>query len=381
MTPRERVLAALNHEPTDRVPCDVTHGQFMPDLERRMRLHFSVNDTEAINVALGIDARWIKPVYRRPPESPLGQEQVTWFGTTDGLLSYADGLGLRPLRDVGTIAEVERFFWPDPDWFDYEAAATLAAQYSRYALVGGYWNPVFCRICDLCGMEHALMLLLDRPAVVEAMIEHITAFNLGYYQRLFDAAPDIDILFVGDDAAGQQGLLISRQVWCRYFNGPLRRIFDLAHQRGKRVMFHICGAARELIPDLLDIGLDVLEPVQTSATGMDPGELKKEFGRSLSFWGGIDIQHTLPFGTEEEVRAAARERIEVLGEGGGYVLGPSHSLLDDVPSENVLAMYDEARRFCRSQPPTTRTECTHVRVNGSNLLWRHGDLHCDRRPQ
>ena len=110
-------------------------------------------------------------------------------------------------------------------------------------------------------------------------------------------------------------------------------------------MFHVCGTVEELIPDLLDIGMDILNPLQFSAKGMDPKRLKDKFGKSLCFYGGVDIQHTLPYGTTEQVRSEVRQRVEVLGKGGGYILGSAHSLMDDVPVANVLAMYDEARRY------------------------------------
>jgi uroporphyrinogen decarboxylase len=348
MKPRDRVLAALDHRVTDRVPVDLTHGQIFPELEDKLRLHYEVRDTEAVRIALGIDLRWVRPIYLRPegPAPKAAGPLLNWFGATDGLLTYDDDLGVRPLAEVSSVAEVERFPWPSADCFDYSAIATLARTYQDYAIIApAWWSPLFCRISELCGMERALMMLVQEPALVEAMVEHITDFYLEFYRRSLDAAPgQIDIAFTGDDLSGQQGLLFSRETFRRFFKRALAKIFEVIKGRGVRVMFHICGAVEELIPDLLEIGMDILNPLQFSAAGMDPQRLKAEYGRQLSFYGGIDIQRTLPYGTTEQVRAEARERIEVLGRGGGYILGPAHSLMDDVPVANVLAMYDEARR-------------------------------------
>jgi uroporphyrinogen decarboxylase len=349
MKPRDRVLAALDHQPPDRVPVDITHGQIFPELEDKLRFHYEVRDTEAIRVALGIDLRWVRPNYLRPegPTSDAGAPLLNWFGATDGLLTYDDDLGVRPLAQVSSVTEIERYPWPTADCFDYSAIATLSRTYQDYAIIApAWWSPLFCRISELCGMERALMMLVQEPALVEAMVERITAFYLEFYRRSLDAAPgQIDIAFTGDDLSGQQGLLFSLETFRRFFKKPLAKVFDLIKGRGAKVMFHICGAAQEFIPDLLDIGMDILNPLQFSASGMDPRTLKAKYGKDLCFYGGIDIQHTLPYGTTEQVRSEVRERIEVLGKGGGYILGPAHSLMDDVPVRNVLAMYDEAHRF------------------------------------
>ncbi|MDI7276336.1 MAG: uroporphyrinogen decarboxylase family protein [Anaerolineae bacterium] len=343
MTPKERVLAALRHSTTDRVPVDIFHGGMYPELELRLKAHFGVLDPEGVRLGLGQDLRWVRPICL----SGTGGEWPTesCFGGPY-LATYADGVGHRPLRNVSGVAEVERYPWPSADAYDYESVATLAHTYRQYAIVApGEWAPIFCRISELCGMERAMTMLLHEPAIVEAMVEHITEFYLQFYRRVLDAAPgQIDIAQTGDDLAGQRGLLFSVETFRRYFKKPLGRLFELIKSRGVMAMFHICGAVQDLIPDLIDIGLDILMPLQFRAAGMDARKLKAEYGRHLCFHGGIDVQHTLPHGTPEEVRAEVRERIEVLGRGGGYILASAHGLLDEVPTVNVLAMYDEAQR-------------------------------------
>lgn len=136
-------------------------------------------------------------------------------------------------------------------------------------------------------------------------------------------------------------------MWRRYFKLPLGRIFGLAHEAGIKTMFHCCGSVRELLPDLIDIGLDIVMPVQVSAAGMNPQYLKREFGSHLRFDGGVDTQYLLPSATPEKVREQVRFLIDVLGEDGGYILASSQNLLADIPLENVLAMYDEACSYER----------------------------------
>lgn len=346
MNPRERVLAALNHQVPDRIPIDIAMDDLSPALETGLRTHFMVKDSEAVKLGLGIDVRWVQPVNHRLSKDPE-QAGLNWFATTQGLQSYADGFGLRPLQHVASIADVERHPWPNADWFDYDTVATLAGQYGSYAIIAPMtWSPLFCRIAELCGMERTLTLMVDDPVLIDAMVEHIMAFYLEYYRRLLDAALGrIDIAYMGDDPAGQERMLFSLDMWRRFFKKPYARLFQVAKDRGVRVMFHICGAATELVPDLLDIGMDVLMPLQFRAARMDPTELKARYGRCLCFYGGVDTQHTLPYGTAAEVRTEVRRLIEILGADGGYILASSHSLLDDVPLANVLAMYNEACRY------------------------------------
>ena len=145
-------------------------------------------------------------------------------------------------------------------------------------------------------------------------------------KKSLDAAPGlIDIAYVGDDVASQMGMLFRPELWRRYFKSVYAKQFQIAKSRGVKVMFHICGACRDIIPDLIDIGLDILMPLQLSARGMDPVELKREFGNHLTFWGGVDVQSFLPYASPDEVRQEVRRLIDILGKEGGYVLSSSHT--------------------------------------------------------
>lgn len=348
MTSRERVLTALSHRTPDRVPIDVAHYEVGADVQTRLQKHFYVKDLQTILLGLGTDFRWIEPLYRGPElvTRPDGT-YIGFFGQAENVLSYAEGLGLRPLQNAETIAEIERYPWPQADWFDFSVIPTLCNLYHDFAIVGpARWKPTFCRICELTGMETTLQNLILAPELIEAMTACITDFYYEFSKRALEAAKGrIDVFFIGDDYAGQKGMIFSLEYWRKYFKRPLARMFALAHSYGARVMFHSCGAIRELLPELIDIGLDIIMPLQLRADGMDPAGLKRDFGKSLSFYGGVDVQQTMVYGTEQDVRAEVRMCIDTLGRDGGYVLTSSHILLPEMPLGNILAMFDEAQHY------------------------------------
>ena len=237
-------------------------------------------------------------------------------------------------------------------WYDDDAPEDFLPvdrYYGRYAdylrHVGGF-DPIFGRIMDLCGFETGLMHMAQRPDLVHAMVAHIGAFLEEYYRRLAnDCQGHVDFVGFGDDFADQRSMLISPEKWREYFLPTWRRLFDVAHASGLRVSMHMCGAVRPILGDLIDAGLDVFEVVQVTAKGMDPAELKDEFGHHLAFYGGLDTQQTLPLGSPVAVRREVRRMVHALGSGGRYVLASMHFLMNDVSVQNVLAMYDEARSY------------------------------------
>ena len=230
--------------------------------------------------------------------------------------------------------------WPKADWFNFDFLKEYCKQYQNFAVMLGGWSPILSRVFELFGIETTLTNFYRRPNLIRETIRRIT----NYYYELYDTAMSIagdriHIAGFGDDFATQQDIMISPEMWRDFCKKPLARLFSLGKKHNVYVFLHACGAVRKIIPDLVEIGLDILFPIQPSAKGMDPLELKTEFGDRLAFWGGIDDQTVLPFGTPEEVRQYTRERIKILGSGGGYILSSSHNLLKHFPLENILAMY------------------------------------------
>jgi uroporphyrinogen decarboxylase len=361
MNSKERVIASLERRKIDHVPLDLQCGGPNSALEK-LTLHFKAKDPEELLMKMNIDVRYVFPSYVgstncAPPN--VKTEMTTEFGGTEYMKcsyeaeggiagTYSDNQGSRPLKNCTTIKELANFPWPKTEWFNFDVLKERCQQYRDYAVMLGGWAPILSRIFELFGMETALTNLYRRPSLIHEAIKRIT----DYYYELYDTAlstagEGIQIAGFGDDFATQQNLMISPEMWRAFCKQPLARLFSLGKKHNVYVFFHACGAIRKIIPDLIEIGLDILFPVQPLAKGMDHAELKAEFGDRLAFWGGVDVQRILPFGTPEDVRRYVRERIKILGSGGGYILSSSHNMLKSFPLENILAMYDEAMKTKR----------------------------------
>jgi len=251
-----------------------------------------------------------------------------------------------PLIEAKSVSDVDAFAWPHPDDFNYDRAVKGAGVLKdTYAVRGPFWVPLFCKACDLFGMEEALIRMMTDPAVFEATIERITEITIEISERLLDECGDaMPIYFVGDDFGTQRGLLMSPEKWRKYLKPRFKRIFDVGKKRGKYVWFHSCGDITSVLPDLIDIGMDVWETVQLHTLPIPPEVLKREYGKHITFFGGVNTQR-LPLISPEEVKKEVQKCIETLGEGGGYICGPDHTVNMDVPPENTVAMFEMARAF------------------------------------
>ncbi len=201
---------------------------------------------------------------------------------------------------------------------------------------------VFEMYWRLRGMEKTLMEMVLNPTLTQEMMRRCTEFSI----ELSEAACrrfKLDWLWLGDDAGGQRSMLMSPQIWRDMVKPLLKQNADVGKRHGIWVAFHSCGAIRPIIGDLIEIGVQVLNPVQCNCPGMDPLDLKKEFGRDLAFMGGVDTQDILPHGTADQVRQATARLLEgMTADGGGYILAASHTVPPETPEENIFAMYDEA---------------------------------------
>jgi len=344
MNSRERVLTALAHQQPDRVPVDIGAT---PEVWAKILLHFGTEDREVVLRRLGVDLRRVRRRYAGPalPRYPDGSWDDVYgirlknveyeAGTYNEVAEYV-------LDGAETPAEIAAHRWPSADWFDFSGIAEACRQLEGYAIVAA--GPgVFQRVTWLRRMELVLLDMALRPEMAETLMARLTDFHEAYYARYLEAGEGrIDILYVTDDYGWQKGLLMSPQTWRAFIAGNLKRIVDVAHAYGAKLMLHSCGSVRDLIPDLIAVGVDCLDPVQTQARGMAPAELKAAYGDQISFHGAVDTQTTLPFGTPDDVRREVQERIAVMGAGGGYILAPTHNIQPDTPIENVLALYEAA---------------------------------------
>ncbi|MCW5981809.1 MAG: hypothetical protein KIT09_27235 [Bryobacteraceae bacterium] len=351
LTPRERVLLALDHRETDRTPVDLLAT---PETFARLRTHLGAADNEEALERLGIDLRHPRQPYAGPPlqRHADGSWTDAW-GVRRIAAPHAGGaydeIVAHPLAHVHDAAELEDYPWPRAEWWD---AAGLAAEIRALDERGAYaialeefGDPggIFEIAWYLRGMEQFLVDLIENPDLPCEIMRRVTDFYVAMAERVMAAAGDrIDLIWTSDDIAHQRGRLISERVWRDTIAPHHRRLNRRVHDLGGRVMYHSCGAVRPFIPGLIEIGIDVLDVLQFSADGMDPREIKRSFGDVISFHGGMDVQTTLPHENEEGVRRAARDCIDALGKGGGYILSPTHNIQVDTPPANVVAMYAEA---------------------------------------
>ena len=351
LTPRERVLLALDHRETDRVPVD-----FMatPEAWARLTQLLGIDDHEAVLRRLGIDLRHPRQEYVGPPAPRCADG--TWYdpwgvrrrAVASGAATY-DEIVEHPLAGLRDASELAACAWPLPEWWDAQSLArqiaALDAETGYAIALEEFGDPggMFEIAWYLRGMEQFLVDMVERPEIPYEIMRRVTDFYMGMLERVMAAAGDrIDLVWTSDDIAHQHGRLVSVKCWRELIAPHHERLNRRIHELGARVMYHSCGAVRPFIPGLIEIGVDVLDVLQFSAAGMDPAEIKGACGGRLALHGGMDVQSTLPFGTEDDVRRTVRERIAVLARGGGYILAPTHNVQADTPPANIVAMYREA---------------------------------------
>jgi uroporphyrinogen decarboxylase len=338
MDSRERVLASVNHRPPDRVPADMWAE---PGVWDRLKRDLGCGTDDQVRERLAIDVRYISPRY---PEDTLshGVRQNMW-GERWEKTSTVYGVEWEHTRgvlfDAQGVADLEAFPWPTCDAVDYRHVAEDVKRADGYAIF--YGNADFFERPGLVrGLENILVDVLLNQDMVDYLQEKFVSFFIEDFYRTMEASGRrIDVFWALTDLGTQERLLMGQDTMERYIFTPLRRMAEVVHREGVKMMFHSCGAVRQAIPQLIDCGVDILNPLQPAATGMEPEGLKKDFGGRLAFHGGIDIQYLLPHGDPESVAAEARRVAGILGRDGGYVLSPSHNLQLDTSTDNILAMY------------------------------------------
>ena len=341
MKPRDRVLAALEHRSFDRLP--IKHLA-VSEIDRMLYRYFGVGEENALLDVLGHDFREIRPRYCGPPMDRLDSEHGIISGVVmaRAMQEQRPGVAL-PLADIIDIAQLDQFSYPIYDWYDYGSVAEQCRQYDDYALQLGYCEGDFINgLSGLRGQEQVLIDIASSEPVLVELVERRFRVVFEHLRRgLESGGGRIDILHIGDDFGSQKGLLISPGAFERLFAQRYEALCALAHRHGARTMMHICGSVFALIPRLIEIGLDILDVVQTNAAGMDLPALKEKFGDRLAFAGTMCVQEVLPFASAERVRAEVQKRLDLFGE-GGLIIGPSHQIQPDTPLANILEMYRAA---------------------------------------
>ncbi len=260
-----------------------------------------------------------------------------------------------PLKQAASLEEIRDYpNWPSPDWFDYDGIAQQVATARQTGKVVVFMGDRMNRCAQLKpamylrGIDQILLDFALAPEIVEYIFQRVAGFYMEYARRTFEAAGGgIDIFMTGDDFGTQLGLFVSPDMWRRFLRPGFKAFVDLGHQYGCKVAHHSCGSIKPIIGDLIECGLDILNPVQPGVRDMDRGELKRLFGDRICFHGSISIQQTLPFGTPDDVRAEVQERFDTLGPQGGFIFCTAHNIQADTPTENILALFDAYRMYGR----------------------------------
>ncbi|GMQ75669.1 MAG: uroporphyrinogen decarboxylase family protein [Gammaproteobacteria bacterium] len=371
-THRERILAALNHEEPDRVPIDfgsagptaivaeayqnlIEHLDLKHEAETLQQLKTQVYPDEAVLQRFDVDTRGIQPGkyengHNRVIDAHAIMDEfgVTWRqtqGTRDMHFLHVDG----PFYEGKLTGDaIDAFDWPTADNSGLtegvaSKVATIKAAGDHAVVLylpGGFIHRGYA----MRGMESFLKDLYRNTEAVCHLMERLCDYWIGVAERVIEAAgpENIDVVFFGEDLGTQNGCMFDPEnIYARLMKPRHRRMIEAVKgPTDAKICFHCCGSAYHFLDHLIDIGVDALNPVQVTARNMEPERLKGEYGDRLSFWGGVNTQQTLPYGTAEEVRGETRRVIDILGEGGGYVLNAVHALQAEVPPANIVAMFE-----------------------------------------
>jgi len=375
MRHRDRVHQALSREAPDRCPMQVS---FTPEFAERLRGDLvergmlgdggvvlnrddaragahnphGGGNTHELERALGEDilltsVGWANGYYQEGDEY-VDEWGVTWrsqpYATRFGNGRYTEMVG-HPLADDAAIAS---YAPPDPqrDELYVDAATTIRTFGDEYFIVGATVTTIWETAWALRGYERLLVDMVTEPELTDAILEFPFQYHMAAAERL--ARLGVDMLWTGDDIGSQRGMLFSPATWRRFYKPRMAELISRvkAINPSIRVAYHTDGDVRAVLPELIEIGIDVLNPVQPAC--MDPAWIKREYGDRLMFWGSVDEQHTLPFGTPDDVRSEIRLRLDTIGHGGGLILGPTHHVQLDTPLENFWAMVETIRETpCR----------------------------------
>ena len=345
MTSKERVLAACRRQKTDRTPLNYQARQSLTD---RLMDDLGIDEYEDLLLRLHIDCRWLQPFYA------VGKTAMDFntmllqdaFGVKKGVKIVGKGVEFgycanHPLADAKTIDDIMAYEWPgEKDVFIHDFSEQYES-YKEYGVITGPWTPIFCQAEYMRGDESMLTDLAAEPELARAIFDKIFEFYYATAQKQFEEVKGkADIFFTGDDFGSQFGLLMSRDMWREFFMPYYEKLFSLAKDYGLICMMHSCGAVHELYDLFIEAGVDIVDPVQTTARGMDPSFIKATYGGKLAFHGALDMQRLLPFGDKDTVRKETLRIIDVLGKDGGFIMCSTNEMILDIPTENILAAYD-----------------------------------------
>jgi uroporphyrinogen decarboxylase len=327
ITPRERVWQAIHHQTTDIIPYHI-----IPTIpaQKKLEAHFGSADLDAILNNHIVKYRLRLPDVEVAPGYWRDGFDLVWNRSVDPDIGVVEDYPLKERSLAGAhfpnphdpriYAGLQKYINANPTRF-------------RMASVG---FALFERAWSLRTMQELLVDMIEAPDFIEELLDAITAYDLEIVNEAVKY--DIDAILFGDDWGQQTGLIFGARLWRRFIKPRVAKLYAAVKQAGKAVFIHTCGKVQELFPELIELGVDVFNPFQPEV--MDVFEVKRQYGQDLTFYGGVSIQHTLPFGTPQQVRSEVRRLLDKIGAGGGYICAPSHAMPGDIPLENMLAFIE-----------------------------------------
>jgi len=353
MTSYQRVKNAVEHKRDGRLAIDYIAT---PESDAALKKYLGIEDQEALLRRLGCDIRQVNGKFVGPADmtgaagvSATGKDflGIVWKPVENEFGSYNE-IVHHPLAHMTTVKEVEEYNWPSVDWFDFshlsEEIDRLHDDERRCIMFfagGSFETPWYMR-----GMERYLMDLVECPDIAEAISHHATEY---YRKRALRAIEQsggkIDLIGSGGDIGTQRGMMLSPNLWRKHVKPYSEKLIRTFKDMGLMTFYHSCGSIVPVIDDLIEMGLDILDPIQPAAEGMEASSLEQKFGDRLAFHGGVDEQELLPNGTPEDVRNEVIRLIDTLGSDGGYIVCPAHAIQPDTSPENIMAIYDTALEY------------------------------------
>jgi len=327
MAPKERIHTILEHREADIVPYNVS---FTIPARERMAAHLGDSDFESKIGNHLAEAGPDRPMLQIAPGMWRDEFGVAWNRTVDQDIGTPEGFILPE-------PSIRGYRFPDPDDTSrFDTIRTAIDAHADKFIVFDVGFSLFERAWTMRGMPELLTDMIDHADFVDELLDAILEWNMAVVSHALRY--DIDAVMFGDDWGSQRGLIMGAKHWRRFLKPRLAAMYSQVKDAGKRVFIHSCGDVKELFPELIEIGLDCFNPFQPEV--IDPFRAKREYGGRLSFYGGISIQKTLPYGTPDDVRRTVKRLLSEVGKGGGYIAGPSHAIPKDVPPENIAAMLE-----------------------------------------
>lgn len=374
MNSRERVVTTLNHKEPDRIPLDIG-GTIVSSITSKAYMNlrdYLGMPKEDVKIFDHVQRLpYIDPELTKRLEIDVHSVQASYVSSDDqkylddgDYWAFYDRWGSKmrmpkvaghyfdwvefPINDI-TMGELKKYKWPEPDTDESFVKLRDRAKYlyenTDYALAGTavFGGGIFEQPARMMGMENFLMSLAANEKFADTVMTKILDIYIESCNRYLDLLGEyLQVFIYWNDIAGQNGPMISPDTYRRMIKPKDKKLFEAVKKKtNAKIFYHCCGACRQFIPDLIEIGVDILNPVQVAARDMDTTQLKKEFGEDITFWGGgVDTQRVLPYGTGQQVREEVRRRIDDLAPGGGFVFTAVHNIQNDVPPQNIMAMVE-----------------------------------------